>query len=684
MRRSSLYQSGRITGLNKIFFYSFHFLFNSFRKWNNSVQYHFAHLEKKICISTFISLCIFTAIFFFIPYDALFEQKFLPEQISMYGMVDSYPQRLAYSIFLLTVLGSILLFYFKPNQKPLGFFLKTALGMILLIAATITLSTSSLDTRSMMTLGITVAIAIASYFHRFRGAAWIFITVLIACAIIPGFLHTPSPSVSPLQWFDRHYDTVIYRGRQLAEGHLFSRDAPPFYSILFSTFLGIFVKKIHIPDFKDLIRLVQIGQIIALIFYAFAAMIQTRSLNSHSRRMVLVLLALAIVPWLSTEGLAIWFPNQSGLRSLFVPISICIVFLAKNLSFFRASAFIGGTGALALLANFETGIVVVAGLGMAWLLLSHSQSWYQRIAPTIMLLITFFFIFYALALIYHYYFAAWPYRNPIELLSLYFFQFTSGFGGLKLPFRALVILIMAHSSYICVKSILYLLGRTTCTPHIVSSAIATMLLMWFPYYFNRPDDWNLWTFIALYSLLIAPYFKGDNKNILPFIVMSLIVLPISARNLPYFVIDPLNFKINYQTGCASGLILPTDYCHHLNLRANTLKYFASQGTVTWSTVLPVLTSQMANVKNIFWTGDLFNQSVTQKDFENLVNQISDHQVDYILFDDPNDQYLHPKGETHLFNQKLFSALKNEYCSPINSGGWLVAIRKTKSNCSGIV
>ena len=188
----------------------------------------------------------------------------------------------------------------------------------------------------------------------------------------------------------------------------------------------------------------------------------------------------------------------------------------------------------------------------------------------------------------------------------------------------------------------------------------------------------MWTFIALYVLLLGPVLASNCVPVLGLVVATLLVIPIAARNFPYFIIDPIKQGLwlrGYQPGCASGLALPRDYCAHLQRRAETLRDLSARGSVLWSTALPVLTSQMTGLASSFlWTADLFAISRTRAEFNDLAQKAALRKFDFILFDRSEDPFIKPRPPEVSFNRKLLEAIQNGYCAPAKIGGWLVVRR----------
>jgi|GEM_PF-6635161 len=649
------------------------------------IRNHFIKLDERICVFVSFSLILFTLGYCFIPHSNAYLQTFLAEHIELYSIVDSFPQRMAYNLFLVTItllaiLSARLSKNLPHNQYVPSKHWPILIFTFLLMAAVTNLFILNLDTRAFKIFLIIFVAAYTASYAKWRWIAWSMLAALILLATLPGWLHTPAPMTSILKDIDQHYNTVIYRGRQLAAGYLFSQDNPPYYSLLWSTLLGIFSKEFQVPTFAMLVRFVQLGQLLCLLAFVLAGWIRIRCFNDRTRTLALIFLTLGVIPWLSTDSFAIWFPNQSGLRFLMMPVALCFSAVIERVSKIQAGMMVGGISGLALIANFETGIAVTAAMGITWLLQLRHQPRRLWLYSVIAGIAGFFSIFLVYSLMYFYFFKAWP----LGSIFTFFLTYVAGFGGLELPFRPIVLVMMAHAGYIFIQSIQGVLNPQAKVSDPMTCAIATMILVWFPYYFNRPDDWDLWVLIALYCLLIIPIFvESRQKNLVLFILASVIILPIAVRSLPVFVLSPLkdiHWETRLKAGCGDGLILPQDYCAHLEDRAKTLKDFSTRGSVAWLSVLPVMTNQATPISNPLWTGNLLEITLTNQEFAKLVQKIKNTKVQYLLFDDPKDPFIQPRSPESSFNHKLIAALGADYCRPYLSGGWLIAQRQSQGHC----
>ena len=197
------------------------------------------------------------AMYIFLPYDEGRVAAFLPEQVSLYAQVDSYPQRVAYLTFLLVLsLGAVAI-----SLASGGWFRRYAtvsfppslLRALILMAIVASYWTANLDRLAGLILVVAGVAALAAYHPRLRWIAWTLVIAVTLCSVLPGFFHTPTPVIDGLKGFDQHYDPVLYQGRQLAGGHLLFRDVPARYSFLWTTTIGIISKVSTPPSLENLV-----------------------------------------------------------------------------------------------------------------------------------------------------------------------------------------------------------------------------------------------------------------------------------------------------------------------------------------------------------------------------------------------------------------------------------------------
>ena len=177
----------------------------------------------------------------------------------------------------------------------------------------------------------------------------------------------------------------------------------------------------------------------------------------------------------------------------------------------RAAWWLGATAAVALLINFETAVAVAVGYVVYFVARTRQIPilLFLRMACAGLTTIVIWLIIYRLAL------GRFPFSgNAIELSSSFKLieRFTQGGFGLRLfsagagnenyvivPFA---LMIFVHAIYVTIQSASRL-GLGPLNQHAsMRLAVATTLLIWFAYYINAPNWWQLWTHLFLYGFLV--------------------------------------------------------------------------------------------------------------------------------------------------------------------------------------
>ncbi len=135
----------------------------------------------------------------------------------------------------------------------------------------------------------------------------------------------------------------------------------------------------------------------------------------------------------------------------------------------------------------------------------------------------------AVAVIYYLNFGGWPLPASFEAATANIRSIGGGFGGLKLQFNPLAMLILVHAAYVFSRALGFLVDSRSQAPDIASASIATMLMVFFLYYVNRPDPWNLWIPTAMYSLLLAPMIAAPGRWLVLLTIAAFLIVPPSLR-----------------------------------------------------------------------------------------------------------------------------------------------------------
>lgn len=645
----------------------------------------------------FVSVVLFAAIgalrtFFAIREKPSRLKQFLPEQLAFLQTTDSYPQRVAFITFLaLLLVAGIAAILFERRWRPaLPSLQLCTFAMSSLFALALFVAIPNFSLHLWQSLSISIAILAVAYWNRGRPKVmWMGVAVVSLCAVAPGLLLVPIPVPNTLVSFDPHFAGVMLQGELLAGGKQFYVENTPRYGLLFPTLVALYTKLFSAPSFGNLLYAVQLFQAAFYGLFLTAAWLATRAYERGAAAFAVLVVALTLAPWVATLGFVNFYPNLSGLRFLFFPIAaICAVSLPAMIN--RSAGIAAGlTAATALLSNFETGIAISAGLALAWLLRMRRQTIDEAarsaaagIACAVLVMAVYVVGFYLTMHSLPVPLSPSAAKEGTSLMSL----LASGGGGLRMTFQPAVLVMLAHAGYVVVTALRAVYQRSTDGPTTQAAAIATFILVWFPYFANRAHPFNLWTFLALYALLLAPAIASSAHRLAALAVAGFLILPISMDHAHNNLIAPLTpnrWTSDWKPGCADGLHLPQDYCTNLRIKADTLKSFAAKGKVAWSTAVPMMMVRMSQVYGSLPSTYMFDLVPTVRAFKKLLETLLEKNFDYILIDDADDPLIKPQKPIDDLNLRLMDGLVPSYVLDQKTGGWLVYKRQNAGSESAV-
>ncbi|MBR0655830.1 hypothetical protein [Plastoroseomonas arctica] len=584
-------------------------------------------------------------VFLAFPADPARLARFTPEQVALFQIADSMPQRRALLAFLGCILVGAVLLRFRPwTSLRFGTRWAVLLGMAALVLPIVQILTlvdalpllppDDRVHRALLMLGYAAATATFIAHRHVPSAA---LAVVIAAGLVlawwplqAGGMQRVSVPLMPM--VDQHLAAVFSGGDMLAAGLRLFADIPTSYGLLTPLVIATAAKAGIVVDFLRLLHLVEFFQGLALCLFLACGWERSRGAPVRARLGVLLLILLCGVPFLSMSNFAVLLPNASGFRFVMFPLAVLCLGLLQRTPLVPATVLAGALAALAVLHNTETGIAITVGLGLAWLLVARDAG--LRVAlPALAAGLAAALCMLALPILLH--LAATGAWLPLDVgrgMSL-FRRFGEGFGGLALPFRLTALLIFLHAGYVLTRSLASLLGRPGPRPDIASAGIAAMIIVWAPYYANRPDDWNLWSFILLETLLLTPLIAaGVSRTVLAGLAL-LLLLPapvLTARSNDFYLRSMLAMPVTKR--CGAGLSIPPGACTEHHARAAELRGAAQPGGVLWITAYPYLTFQLTRLRPFIGPLDLYATALTEAELLALADRIRSAAPRVILID----------------------------------------------------
>jgi hypothetical protein len=391
---------------------------------------------------------------------------------------------------------------------------------------------------------------------------------------------------------------------------------------------------------------------------------------------------LVFLPFLGAFGDAAIYPNQSGLR--FLPFAIAVFLLGLSLRWplFRAIFFLGMGAGLGLLINFETGLVVTAAFS-TWLFLRRGDpgQWAKAgglFAAGLLSMPLLWFLAHRLGL------GHWPLPESSSDLLGWAGLGSAGGIGAKAPQRLhLGLLLFAHAAYVLIHTTL---KKDRSPRGTARAAIATAVVIWFAYYANRGDRWNLWTLIflssflwdrALFPLSLQKRRLGLKKGILPVGVLAfaMAIGPQAllthqaawSRLFLEFTLTDAVQRLGDKQSAISGVHINPLVASALENKAAALKDHPHAKYITANAfVLPLMTERGSGLP----VGHPFGSTHTHVAYKTLLDWMIENGGPLIVVDDPN--YPVPrKGPQMTFLRRLREDLKKSgYAETRTESGWV--------------
>jgi len=677
--------------------------------------FEFVRRHSSYCLTAAATL-LFLLCIWLLPAD-LSEggRQWLSELIQQYGFVTSDDQRWAYVI----TVGAIAVFsavsFFLSGrdvitQQKLDFVPRLGTATYILLTAL------GLGFYSLFVPGFIVgwAIAVAILFlatvlaaPRLRMLAVDHIAIAMIGAYlvvltVPGMFVNPIPLMEfdavSLAQFEVHLLHLTMRGSAVAAGQKFFDELPLGYGLLMPSIMSVVDSKRHGLSIAGQLRFVQACQVLFCLAAAAAY------LAYRPRNYLGVLAALLLAgPYWAAAGLGIWHPNQTGFRSLGLPVGMLALLLAGRLPPERAAWWLGSVAGAAVLMNLETAVAV--SVGFAVFLVVRTRTFplalLLRMVIAGAVVIVAYFLIYPLALG----------RFPFSMQSLDFLslmeRFAGGGYGLRLfsagyeregyylvPFA---LLMFAHAMHVVIDGFRRLGRGPLPLRTALRVSVAATLIVWLAYYFNAPNWWQIWTELFLYGFLIIDLvdrrrfgigFPSSRESLksrfarirmapalfLPLFFLALLI-PHSNRHLLKYTsafMYPNWVSSLHEVSVLSGVLLPRDKAALLERKAQKLKelHAAAKDGLVYLTFNVAFLPKLTGLFQPPPYRDMFGEIRGDRDFDKVVDDLLKRRPEVILIDALTGP-LAVSGPRKDFQDRLRSALGSTYRVTETEDGWQI-------------
>lgn len=626
----------------------------------------------------------------FLPWEWLPRTTdFLPEQIESLGVYDSARQRAAHKIWVIATFVTCALILFSNTATSFGRGWKP--NRVRALAPIVSLSIivlsyfwyfrfpeAALEALSLALIAITVIAVVLPKWHRIQlptiGSFWLLGVIIIYFLLMfmPGFLAITDTDLPFLvQSFDHHYSVVLGSIERLRAGGESAANASFNYGVLSSWTGAQILDAFGAQSVGAYVRLVQFFGFLFAILLVMAAWLWSKRNKSFT-----LFVAAVATPWVGALHVGVWHPNASGWRVLGFPVFLLVLLLLHSLPRPIAKAVVAGiASAILVLWNVETGIACTIGLGFLVLLTSYERNRnLATIAVNGCIMIGTLFIAVVVILL------ATVGTIALKDFDL-FFNFTSGYGGLRIGPDILALGIALAATYAVVRATTIARFSSPSARAIEHGALGFVLLIWFAYFLNRPHPWNLWTFIVLGPFLFEHVFTADfwrSRNLgirtlatqpgLFAILLCLFFLPVwinldYARQKP-----PASFAADANL---SGLSVPPELAEKAKTQSALIEELNGHGDLIYITSVPFLMSILSEQQSGLSIFDPFNETWTETQYHQLREEISRKQPDRLLIDSPDNIFLESVDLQQKFFERLRASLVPEFRLVDTRAGWQI-------------
>lgn len=509
-------------------------------------------------------------------------------------------------------------------------------------------------------------------------AWWLLLAAFSLAVTIPGLFqpivlaHMPAEIIRTIEW---HYDSVLGGAFTLLAG---DRERHLGYGYLLSLVKALVERYAGPLSFAADVRVVQGMNVVFALALLWACYAWDRT------RPLIGLLTLALVlPWAHNNHQNVFFPNASGLRFIFLPLTVVLLRWSFRLAAGSAALASGAFATLALLWNVETGVAVTAAIVVRLAAGASPLSWWlswrvfgamaAHFAGGVAVVCIVTGVLSGVGL------GVWPLEFGIP--GKLFRRITTALGyGYPLYLDLLAIVVLGCAIWAVLGLAAAWRAGPVPTRTADAGALGVIVLVWAPYYILHAHPWNVWSYLVLGGLLLGErlFSPGPRPRWLriPVVLAVTIVIPAVAagawqtwqsleRGRALGGVAALDAESVGRR--VSGVMVTASDARAIEARAAYLRTAPADTVVlTGNTyLLPRLTGRVA----LFPYRDLSYEGTPKTQFDDLVRSIKARAPSWILVDDPAT--LSKTDPHHAYFQRLETALADRYRLEAVSGGWSI-------------
>ena len=665
-------------------------------------------------IFTAVVIAVFFLVFLTFPMSAPGTKlKLVSELVRQYGMVGSYDQRTAFVCSLIAICIFSWAAFLVGKSDNVTIKLNSFIPDVSLwLALLITIVGLAIYSRLLPMLQVSLAAALACGFFIFvllaryiprRPFELVLLALIgayVALVVVPGLLVWPVPFAvndpGAIAQLELHLLALVQPGSAIAAGQKLFREIPFSYGLLMPSMISVIESRIVSLTVGDHVRFVQYCQI-AFSFTAVAAYFCYRPRNYLGILAALLLAA----PYWSSAGLGIWHPNQTGMRSLTLPLGILALTLLGRLRPNLAAWSLGAIGMIALLINVETTVAVGVGFIVYFSLRTRGIPY----AAVARMSTSAAVIFCAYLLCYRFALGRLPFGIDLGSILVTLRAHVTGDIGQRLftagpwaegyyivPFA---LVMFTHAIYVVIAAYQRLGSGPLSHQQSLKAAIATVLIVWFSYYFNMPNWWQIWTHFFLYGFLlmdlldlrlfgIGRVWRNSNTarsfdwrlparllRIAPLFLLSVVVIHTNS-NLAYFTRDfvtPSWMRGDHDASVVSEVLVSRAAANALKEKTTKLRelYDANPGKVRYLTFNVEFVPMMTRIFEPAPFRSLWGSVAGDDALDPSIDELTASHPTAILIDAPTGPLAVTGEREHFQNRVRVSVSRNYHLSETLSG-----------------
>jgi hypothetical protein len=430
-----------------------------------------------------------------------------------------------------------------------------------------------------------------------------------------------------------------------------------------------------------LVQAVKLNQLIAVAMICALSFLTNRKYFPYVMALALGMTAFT----LSNVGIAVGYPNQSGIRYIPILASLIVLVLEMRRAQLRIWL-LASAAAIFVIMSPETGLATTAGYIVATVLKRYTpKTPIASIAGTFM----WFGAVFAVTMVAGSVLITGPIlKNSSGGLFQFMALFaTGGYGGLvdKPSMTATLLFFVATTAVL--RGVWRARDGILLSVDAYEAAVGTIMLVWLMYYVNRMAEWNLWFQLVLLALLIAPRVTLEGwqqlfRKPLRFgVTFSMIIACLIGGQLASSSSQFADLAVGWlrwqRVGCGDGMILDGKCLPWLRGSRSELQMNAlTEGHSPSDTLVLAAASTYVRLHGFnegFPWYDPFFEVVREKDVNTIVKWIEMRGPKYILTDDPNSDIALAAPEYSRQIQSYLTRLVS-YREVRRDAGWIMLER----------